>query len=78
MPTILRQGPYRFFFYSGDRREAPHIHVEREDRCAKFWLRPVRLADPGAFGGPELRGLQRLVRTNAAALLRAWDEFFRH
>ncbi len=30
MPTIPMPGPYRFFFYSGDRDEPPHVHVERE------------------------------------------------
>jgi hypothetical protein len=30
MPIVLRIGPYRFFFYAGDRPEPPHIHVERE------------------------------------------------
>lgn len=32
MPTVLRAGPYRFFFYAGDRDEPSHIHIEREDR----------------------------------------------
>lgn len=36
MPTVLRIGPYRFFFYSGDGGEPPHIHVERDDAIAKF------------------------------------------
>ena len=40
MPTILREGPYRFFFYASDREEPPHVHVERDDRVAKFWLDP--------------------------------------
>jgi hypothetical protein len=43
MPTVLRVGPYRFFFYAGDQGEPLHIHVEREGRIAKFWLDPVRL-----------------------------------
>ena len=43
MLTVLRDGPYRFFFYSGDRDEPPHVHVERDDCEAKFWLDPVRL-----------------------------------
>ena len=42
MPTILRIGPYRFFFYAGDRDEPPHIHVERDDNIAKFWIGPVQ------------------------------------
>jgi hypothetical protein len=43
MPTVLRAGPYRFFFYAGDRDEPLHIHVERDDHTAKFWLDQVRL-----------------------------------
>lgn len=31
MPTVLRSGPYRFFFYAGDRDEPPHVHIERDD-----------------------------------------------
>jgi hypothetical protein len=49
MPTILRVGPYRLFFYAGDRDEPPDVHVEREDKIAKFWLDPVRLHGSGRF-----------------------------
>jgi hypothetical protein len=50
MPTVLRIGPYRLFFYAGDRDEPEHVHVERDDRVAKFWLDPVRLQRSGGFG----------------------------
>jgi hypothetical protein len=73
---LLRQGPYRFFIYSGDRDEPPHVHVEREDRVAKFWLDPVRLATSGGFGRDELRRIGRQVAENREALLRGWNEFF--
>ena len=43
MPTVLRVGSFRFFFYAGDGGEPPHIHVERDDCEAKFWLDPMRL-----------------------------------
>jgi hypothetical protein len=43
VPTVLRAGPYRFYFYSGDRDEPPHVHVARDANEAKFWLEPVRL-----------------------------------
>ena len=76
MPTVLRSGPYRLFFYSGDRDEPPHVHVERENKTAKFWLRPVRLQDSGRFSRVELKKLQALVEENAETLLRSWDEFF--
>jgi hypothetical protein len=44
MPTVLWIGPYRFFFYSRENQEPPHIHVERDDNVAKYWLEPVALA----------------------------------
>ncbi len=76
MPTVMRIGPYRFFFYSGDGTEPPHIHVERDDRLAKFWLDPVRLASSDGFGRAELREIERHVADHAARLLEAWNEYF--
>ncbi|MBA3519854.1 MAG: DUF4160 domain-containing protein [Rhizobiales bacterium] len=52
MPTALRVGSYRFFFYAADENEPSHIHVGREDSVAKFWLDPVRLASAGRFRRP--------------------------
>lgn len=77
MPTVLVHGPYRFFFYAGDRDEPPHIHVERDDNVAKFWLDPVRLQGTGGFPRAEIGRIGRLVRENQAALLEAWNEYFR-
>ena len=76
VPTVLREGPYRLFFYSGDRNEPPHIHVERDTHRAKFWLDPVRLARSGGFGAAELRELERLVLEHAQLLLGKWNEYF--
>ncbi len=76
MPTILRSGPYRLFFYSADRDEPPHIHVERERFRAKFWLQPVRLQDSGGFSRLEIRRLHAIIAGNAKFLLRSWNEFF--
>ena len=49
MPAVLREGPYRFFFYAGDRDEPKHIHVARDNQIAKFWLEPVRLEMSGGL-----------------------------
>jgi hypothetical protein len=76
MPTALRIGPYRFFFYAGDREEPAHIHVERDVNVAKFWLDPIRLANSGGFRPNEIGRLQRLVEEHQAELLRRWNEFF--
>ena len=78
MPTVLQEGPYRFFFYSADYGEPPHIHIEREACQAKFWLDPVRQCKSGGFGASEVRKIERLVEKNVEVLLRSWDEFFEH
>lgn len=64
------------FFYAGDRGEPPHVHVEREDKKAKFWLDPVRLERNSGFTRFELRRLQRLVEQHRERLMRVWDGYF--
>ena len=76
MPTVLRIGPYRFFFYSSDGSEPPHVHVERDRDTAKFWLSPVRLQNSGGFRRHELNRIQRIIDEHREALLRSWDEYF--
>ena len=76
MPTVLRIGPYRFFFYSNEGNEPAHVHVQRDRSLAKFWLRPVALASSSEFRGPELREIERLIAINADELLEAWHDFF--
>ena len=76
MPTILVVGPYRMYFYSHEPNEPPHIHVDRDDQSAKFWLEPVALARNFGFGPAELRRVNRLVVENDNLLLEKWNEYF--
>jgi hypothetical protein len=76
MPTVLRIGPYRFFFFSGDRAEPAHVHVARDDDEAKFWLAPVRLHENGGFRSADLRRITTLVEENEVRLLEAWNGYF--
>ena len=76
MPTVFRSGPNRFFYYSGDQDEPLHIHVEREDNIAKFWLEPVRLQKSGGFNREEITKIQRIIIENREILIESWHEFF--
>jgi hypothetical protein len=76
MPTILRIGPFRFFFYSNENQEPAHIHIQRERMLAKFWLNPVALASSTRFSSQELRKLEQLVIDNRNVFLEAWNEYF--
>jgi hypothetical protein len=76
MPTVLRIGPYRFFFYSNEAGEPPHIHVQRERFLAKFWLEPVSLAGSNHFSSQELRAIRKHVEENKDRFLEVWNEYF--
>lgn len=76
MPTVLRVGPYRFFFYAGDKDEPQHIHVERDDKIAKFWLDPVRLQSSEGFSGIEISRIHKIINENHSKLTEAWNEYF--
>jgi hypothetical protein len=76
MPTVLRVGRFRFFFFSNEGREPAHIHVKAGSDEAKFWLEPVQLAANYGFNGRELNQIQRLVEEHRGELLEAWNEYF--
>lgn len=76
MPTVLRIGAYRFFFYANENGEPHHVHVPREQLLAKFWLKPVSLARSVGFPAQELNKLRALVEEHQKLFVEAWDEFF--
>ena len=76
MPTALRSGPYRFYFYSYDCNEPRHMHVDRENMSARFWLEPdALLAANYGFKRSELRIIERVIRQNLEQLRHEWDAF---
>lgn len=78
MPTILRVGPYRFYFYANEGTEPIHVHVNRESLSAKFWVRPVRLARSGGFRPAELARIQAIVCEHENLIVEKWNEYFGH
>ncbi len=78
MPTALRFGPYRLYFYSHELNEPPHVHIDRGDQTCKFWIEPVALARNLGFSAKELRDIERLVIDNQQNLLESWHEYFGH
>jgi hypothetical protein len=76
MPTVLRWGPYRAFFYSNERGEPAHIHVRAENREAKIWLHDVAIAVNAGFPAHELGDIIRHLKAHREELLAAWNEHF--
>lgn len=76
MPTALTVGKFRFFFFSNEGREPVHIHVESDDKYAKFWLEPVELSRSVGYSARELSEIRKLIGENINILKEAWDEHF--
>ena len=74
MPAVLRIGRYRFFFFSNEGDEPPHIHVKAAEHEAKFWLDPVSLETNYGFRSRDLNEIERLIREHQDELLEAWNE----
>jgi hypothetical protein len=76
MPTALRVGPYRFFFYSSDGGERRHVHVQRDDALAKLWLDPVRVEHSVGFSATEIRIVRSIIAEYRRTLVGRWNEYF--
>lgn len=77
MPDVLRIAPYRFFFWSRENSEPPHVHVKRDRSEAKFWIDPlVELAGNWGFARHELARVRQLVVSHRDLILEAWHEHF--
>ena len=78
MPTVLRVGRYRFFFFSNEGAEPEHVHIESGDEYAKFWIEPVGLARSVGYSASELNVIERLVEKHKDLIKEKWDEYFGH
>jgi hypothetical protein len=76
MPTVLRYEAYRIYFYSHEPNEPSHVHIDRDNLSAKFWLNPVSLAQNRGFSARELRQIERIVQENRQRLVEAWNGYF--
>ena len=76
MPTVLRVGKLRFYFFSNESQEPPHIHIKAGEDEAKFWLDPIALAANYGFNGRELNQIKQLVAQHRVEFLEAWNEHF--
>ena len=76
MPTVLRIGAFRFYFYSHEPNEPPHVHVDRGEATIKVWLELVEIAKSRGFRAHEIGGIVAMVEEHRMVLLEAWHEYF--
>jgi len=76
MPVLLRRKGYRFFFYSGESGEPPHVHVSKDRNVAKFWIESITVVRNSHFTPLELREIARIISEYRLDFLRRWNEHF--
>jgi hypothetical protein len=75
-PTIFREGPYRFFFFSREESRM-HVHVFSSEGEAKFWMHPrIELAQNRGIPSREITILARIIERRADEIAAAWRERF--
>jgi hypothetical protein len=74
MPTVLRIGAFRFYFYSHEPTEPPHIHVDRGEATIKIWLDVVEVSRSRGFRAREINDILAMVEDHRSRLLEAWHE----
>ena len=67
---------YRFFCYSNERNEPPHMHVRKGGNGTKIWLATLEFAYSYGFAGQELTRIRRVTRSHLNELFDLWDEHF--
>jgi len=76
MPTILRIAGYRFYFYSHEPNEPPHVHVDKAGSTIKVWLENLEVAKSRGFRNKERAAILARVEEHREAMLEAWHEYF--
>jgi hypothetical protein len=76
MPTVLRVEGYRFFFWSNEGAEPPHVHVEKSGAAGKWWVEDLTMVYQDGFTAAQLRRIRELLSEHQQELLDAWNEHF--
>lgn len=76
MPTLLRVEGFRFYFYSHEPNEPPHVHVDKAGASAKIWLDDVAVARNMGYRAGDLARVLAIVQEHRAAMLESWNGYF--
>ena len=71
MPTVLRWNGYRFYFFSNEGSEPPHIHIDKGGATAKVWLDDLSVARSIGFSNREIAELSAKVAEQKDTFLEA-------
>ena len=75
-PTVFREGPYRFFFFSREETRM-HVHVASSEGEAKFWLQPrLELAENHGLPDQEISVVRKILERRSDEVRAAWRSHF--
>jgi len=77
MPRLLLVEGFRFWFYSNEGQEPPHVHASKGGGAAKIWLQPVEVAYSYGFTPAQLRRMRELAFEHQASFVERWHDYFR-
>ena len=77
MPTILILNGYRFYFFSNENNEPPHIHVEKADGNGKIWLDPFKLEYFYGFTKKQQKQITEITKENLETFKSKWYDYFK-
>ncbi len=71
MPTVYREGPFRFVIWPND-HQPPHVHAYNSDGRCVIRIESGTVREAGTVRIPDIAIAVRIVRQNQALLLDAW------
>ncbi|PWU12533.1 MAG: DUF4160 domain-containing protein [Bdellovibrio sp.] len=75
MPTIFRKDGFRFFFYSHEGSEPPHVHIVGRSGEMKIWLQPIEVARTFGLSAKDQRDVLNITEENVTLFLEKWKEW---
>ena len=76
MPTIHRENGYRFYFFSHEPNEPPHVHIDKGEATIKVWLASLEIAKSRGFRAHEIAGIIGMVAEHQTMVVERWHEYF--
>jgi Domain of unknown function (DUF4160) len=75
-PTVFREGPFRFFFFSREETRL-HIHVQSPEGEAKYWIEPkIEIARNYGLSAQDLGRVEQLIEEHEEEIRNAWSDHF--
>lgn len=79
MPTILFINGWRFYFYANENKEPVHVHIEKAEMEAKYWLHEdifeIEEAYSYNLSPRDKREVRKILFDNFDYLIEQWNTF---